>query len=944
MTEDSQQDAELPADFGGQQLPTHFGTIVKWGGVLVALIVLFVLLSLLRSLYTDLLWFDALGFRSVFVKILTTKIILFIIGAAVFAALLSPSLYFSNRLSRGPETLPLPPDVMDVLRKATLWGTVAAVIILSIIFGAILASKWELFLRFTNAISFGETDPVYNKDLSFYVFTLPAYSFLQGWLLGALIVVLLATLSLYFVNYYLRGITFDLTPGLKVQVSIIGALIFFVLGWGHWLDRWGLVFSGHGAVFGAAYTDLHARQPALFILTIIAVASGVLMLVNAYLRGARLLIGAVALWIVLAIVLSAVWPGLVQNFRVTPNEFAKERQYIERNIEFTRRGFDLNRITETFYPAETSVTAELVRQNPQTINNIRLWDYRPLTDVYRQIQLIRPYYDFTGADVDRYTINGQYRQVLLAAREVAPEKLTDEAQTWVNEKLIYTHGIGLAMSPVTEFTTEGRPEFFAKDIPANGQIPIALSDSSGEPDILVNNPRIYYGENTLDYVIANTNTEELDYQTGEGDLFRTSYSGTGGVKIGSYFRRLAYAWQFGDVNILISGETTGDSLLQYRREIQERVSTAAPFLLLDEDPYLVAAEGQLFWIQDAYTKSDNYPYSDPYIDPLADPLEPAVSFNYLRNSVKVVIDAYNGTLSLYIWDTYDPIVQTYAKIFPDLFVDREEMPQSLQEHVRYPQDLFAIQARQYVRYHMQDAQDFYNNEDLWAFANEKFGQAETLKTVEPYYIIMKFEDEEREEFVQLLPYTPNDRQNLVGWLAARSDGENYGKLVAFNFPKDRQVDGPEQVEARIDNDQDISAWFTLRCAEGSSCIRGNLLVIPVGNSIIYAEPVYIQAEGLTRFPQLKRVILATGERVVMEDTLNEALVALTAGTVAEPDEPADGEVAAADVPDTEAPLTGSSEIQVEIESLTNTLQQVQDNLSQLQEALERLKKLTTGAE
>ena len=943
MTEDSQQDAELPADFAGPQIPTRFGTIVKWGGLLVALILVFVLISLLRSIYTDILWFDALGFKSVFLKILFTRIVLFIIGAAFVAALLGTSLYFSHRLSRGPETLPLPPDVMDVLKKATVWGTVAVVIILSIIFGAVLASKWELFLRFTNAISFGETDPVYNKDVSFYVFTLPAYSFLQGWLLGAGIVVLLATLTSYFVNFYLRGISFNLTTGLKVQISIIGALVLFVVGWGHWLDRWGLVLSENGAIFGAAYADLHARQPALFILTIIAVASGVLMLVNAYLKGMRLLIGAVALWIVLFIVLNAVWPGLVQNFRVTPNEFAKESQYIERNIEFTRRGFDLNRITETFYPAETSVTAELIRQNPQTINNIRLWDYRPLTDVFKQIQLIRPYYDFRGADVDRYTINGEYRQVLLAAREVAPEKLTDEAQTWVNEKLIYTHGIGLAMSPVTEFTTEGRPEFFAKDIPPNGQIPIASSDSSGEPDILVNNPRIYYGENTLDYVLVNTNTEELDYQTGEGDLFRTNYSGTGGVRIGSYLRRLAYAWQFGDVNILISGEITSDSLLQYRRDIQERVSTAAPFLLLDEDPYLVAAEGQLFWIQDAYTKSDNYPYSDLYVDPLADPLEPAVSFNYLRNSVKVVVDAFNGILSFYIWDTSDPIVQTYAKIFPDLFVDREEMPESLQEHVRYPQDLFTIQARQYVRYHMQDAQDFYNNEDLWAFANEKFGQADTLKTVEPYYIIMKFEDEEREEFVQLLPYTPNDRQNLVGWLAARSDGENYGKLVAFNFPKDRQVDGPEQVEARIDNDQDISAWFTLRCAEGSSCIRGNLLVIPVGNSIIYAEPVYIQAEGLTRFPQLKRVILATGERVVMEDTLNEALVALTAGVAAGPDEPVDGQATATDVPDTGEPLTGSSEIQAELESLTDTLQEFQDNLSQLQEALERLK-LLTGAE
>ena len=607
---------------------------------------------------------------------------------------------------------------------------------------------------------FGQTEPAFNKDVAFYVFTMPMLNFVHGWLLGAAITILIATLVLYYINFSLRGAGLKITPGLKVHLSIIVAILMFVLAWGHWLDRWELALSGQGAVFGAAYTDINARKPALLILTIIAAGSGVLILVNAYLRGLRLLIGAVALWIVMAVVLGSLWPATMQQFTVDPNEFVKEAPYIERNIAFTRSGFALDRIEEVFYPAEPAVVTEaLIEENLQTINNIRLWDYRPLSDVYKQIQLIRPYYDFKDADVDRYTLDGEYRQVLLSAREVAPEKLAPESQTWVNEKLFYTHGIGLAMSPVTDFTPEGRPEFFAKDIPANGVIPITAGASEGEPEILVENPRIYYGENTTSYVAVNTKTDELDYQTEEGELVRTNYFGTGGVRLSSFVRRLAYAWQFGDLNILISGEITGDSLLLYRRAIQERISVIAPFLLLDKDPYIVAADGQLYWIQDAYTTSDHYPYSQPFN---TEPVEGAasVAFNYIRNSVKVTVDSFHGALRFYVWDSSDPVMMTYAKIFPGLFLPKAEMSPSLQEHVRYPQDFFTVQARKYIKYHMRDPQNFYNNEDLWAFSNEKFGQSGDLREVGPYYVIMKLPGEETEEFVQLLPYTPNERQNL----------------------------------------------------------------------------------------------------------------------------------------------------------------------------------------
>jgi len=710
---------------------------------------------------------------------------------------------------------------------------------------------------------------LYGKDLSFYIFELPTYSFIQGWALALGIIIGAATGVLAFANFTLRGVNFTLTPAIRNQLIIIGAFVVTIVSIGLWIDRLELVHSDGGVVYGATYADVYAKKLALLILSILGILVAAIMIVGALLGKMRISIAPVGLWVILIFALGSAWPSVVQQFSVNPQEFVKEKQYIEDNIEYTRIGFGLNAIDETFYETEGDITSELIEANLKTVENIRLWDYRPLTNVYKQIQLIRPYYDFKDADVDRYTIDGEYRQVLLAAREVAPEKLADETQTWVNRKLFYTHGIGIAMSPATEFTSEGRPIFFAKDIPADGQIPISSPDPDSIPDVMVNNPRIYYGENTHDYVIVNTNTEELDYQTGEGDLIKTHYQGDGGVSVGSWFRKLIYAWEMRDINILISSELNNQSRIQYKREIQERVAEVAPFLSLDKDPYVVAGEGQLYWMQDAYTISSKLPYSDPEVDE-----QKLNQYNYIRNSVKVVIDAYTGDIDFYLWDENDPVALTYKKIFPKLFTDASEMPESIRSHVRYPQGLFSIQASKYIKYHMDDPQHFYGNEDLWAIPQEKFGQGDVLQEVEPYYVIMKLPGHETEEFVQLIPYTPTERPNMVGWLAARSDGEQYGNLVAYNFPKDRQVDGPEQVEARIDNDQDISAWFTLRCSEGSTCIRGNLLVIPIGDSLLYAEPIYIQAEGVS-FPELKKVILATADKIVMGDSLDDALYQLT---------------------------------------------------------------------
>ena len=899
----------------------QIGTLAKWVAYAVVAVVLFSLFIFGRSVFTDWLWFDNLGYRGIFVKVLMTRITLFAVGAVSMAALAGASVFAASFLSRGRVALQLPDDLLKFMSRALLSISAGVVAVLAIIFGTIMAARWEIFLRFSNAASFGQTEPVFGQDAGFYVFTLPMLSFLQGWILGMLLLTLIVTVAFYFLRYSMQGRRLDLNEtGVKIHLSILAALVMFTIGFGHWIDRWDLLLSAEGAVFGAAYADVNARMPALLIMTIIAVAAGILMLANTYFSGRRLLIGAFALWFVANIVLGTLWPNLIQQFTVNPNEFVREAPFIERNIQFTRTAYGLDRVTEEFYPAETEVNTEVIQRNPQTINNIRLWDYRPLSDVYKQIQLIRPYYDFRDADVDRYEIEGEVRQVLLSAREVAPEKLDAATQNWTNTRLVYTHGMGIAMSPVTEFTPEGRPEFFAKDIPADGVIPIQAVDAQGAPEVLVTNPRIYYGENTVDYIIANTLQEELDYQTESGDLFRTNYDGHGGVRLSSFFRRMAYAWQFADVNILISGQITGESRLQYRRAIQERIHTVAPFLLLDKDPYIVAAEGGLFWIQDAYTYTDRYPYSDPL----------GAELNYMRNSVKITVDAFSGDLRFYIWDETDSVIRTYERIFPDLFLSQDEMPESLRSHVRYPQDFFRIQAEKYIRYHMQEPQNFYNNEDLWAVAEEKFGQGDALNQVEPYYVIMKLPDEDKEEFVLLLPYTPNERQNLIGWLAARSDGSHYGKLIAFNFPKDRQIDGPAQIEARIDNDQDISAWFTLRCTAGSECLRGNLLVIPVDQGIIYAEPVYIRAEGVN-FPELKRVILATGDKVVMEDSLNEALSALT-GSASFVTDAQDRQPAGAAT----QPTTSGGAVETTIKTLEEAIQDVKQNLAELEAALDRL--------
>ena len=895
----------FPSDLGGA--PRTFSTrgLILWLVVIGIAVGLFVLVSVGRNFYSDWLWFENLNYTGPFWTIVSTRVVLFLLGSVAFAAIFLVNVLVAHRISGREISDFLPEDVFRWVRGLTLIALVVLTIILGVVFGAVTSSQWNLYLKFGSQVPFGKADPIFGQDISFFVFSLPALRFLQEWLIGAVIVSALAILGVYFISFSLRGASFSLTGVVRVHLTLLGFLAMILFAWGHWLDRYELLYSPEGAVFGATYADVNARLLGLTILIVIALLVGVILLVSVFVAGTeRLPVIGIVVWIGGTFVLGSLYPGFVQRFQVLPNEFALEEPYIKNNIAFTREAFGLDRVEERTYPGAERVTPADLAANPDTVKNIRLWDTRPLRDTLNQIQFLRLYYEFLDVDIDRYTTGNEYRQMMVGARELDPARLSPEAQTWINQRVQYTHGYGVTMSPVTEFTTDGRPTFVVKDIPPAG-------------DISVKRPEIYFGERTQHWVIVNSNTAEFDYPTKEDIPVYTRYQGQGGVTLNSFLRRLLFAWQFGDINILISGEITPESRILYSRDIRERVSKIAPFLFLDRDPYMVVSEGALWWIQDAYTYTDRYPYSEPS----------QAGLNYIRNSVKVLINAYDGFVIFYIADPSDPIVQTYQRIFPTMFLPLEQMPEDLRKHIRYPEDMFRIQSLHYLRYHMRDSRVFYNKEDLWSVPSEVFYGAQ--QPVEPYYVIMRLPGEAKEEFFLIMPFTPSNKPNLVGWLAARNDEPNYGKLLVFLFPKDRQVDGPSQVEARINNDPDISREFTLWGQQGSRVIRGNLLVIPIGQSVMYIEPIYLQAENLA-FPELKRVIVATSEKVVMRPSLQESLAATIGVSPLSP-------AAAAPARPAGPPASGSaSSTRKNLEDLLEVVKGLQEQMGKLDEAIKRL--------
>ncbi|MBI3303899.1 MAG: UPF0182 family protein, partial [Deltaproteobacteria bacterium] len=615
------------------------------------------------------------------------------------------------------------------------------------------------------------------------------------------------------------------------------------------LQRYALLLSDNGVVFGAAYTDVHVRLPLLMGLVGVSLLAMVLCAANLLFLRIRFLVAAVIL-VCGASLIAWLVPLPFQSYRVKPDELRLESPYIVNNIAATRYGFGLDQISRRPFPAAGTLTPEVVAANEATIHNIRWWDPRPLLETYRQLQEIRLYYDFHDADIDRYTVNGTYQQVLLSGRELNQSRLPPEAQTWINLHFKFTHGIGLAMSPVNRFNVEGLPLFYIKDIP-----PVSPAD------LPIERPELYYGERASTYVVVGGGTKEFDYPKGQENVY-TTYHGRGGVSLGSVWRRALFAWYFGDLKLLISGNVTASSQVLFRRLIQERIRRIAPFLRLDRDPYLTVSNGRLIWLQDAYTVSDMLPYSQK--------TEPG-GINYIRNAVKVAVDAYDGTPIFYIADPQDPLVRAYQQIFPSLFQPLDQMPGALREHIRYPEDLFLLQTSMYGTYHMTDPEVFYNKEDLWSFPQEH--NRGKMVVMEPYYTIMRLPGEAREEFILMLPMVPSNRDNMIAWLAARCDGAHYGEVVEFAFPKEKLVYGPAQIEARIDQDTTISQQLSLWNQLGSRVIRGNLLVIPIEDALLYVEPLYLSAET-RELPELKRLIASSGERVVMSQNVDSLLAAL----------------------------------------------------------------------
>jgi uncharacterized membrane protein (UPF0182 family) len=829
----------------------------------------FILLSLVGQavpLYTDWLWFQEVGYTVVFTTRLTVSGWLFLgLGAAVFVFL------FVN-LSVAARTAP--PDVLWELEdqlglpgRAILEPLVRRLLlpviaVISFFAGARATGSWGTVLEYVNRTPFGHGDPLFGRDLSFYFFTLPFWRLLYGWGIALVAGTLVLVAAVYVLQRSLvltaRGPR--LAAGARTHLLGLAALLLALRGVGFWLDRFDLLFSPRGLVFGASYTDVHASLPVLQWLIVLAFLCAAACVFQIFRPGWRFLVAGLVVLVVLWVVGLGIAPALLQSYRVKPNELAFERPYIENNIRMTRQAYALDRVAEKDFAAEDRLTPAALERNNLTIKNIRLWDHRPLLTTYGKLQEIRTYYKFRDVDVGRYTLNGEYRQVTLSARELSYRDLPSRG--WINEHLTYTHGYGLVVGPVNRISPEGLPEFFIQDIPP--------AVAGGMPKIT--RPEIYYGEIGNEYVFVRTRSQELDYPSGDQNVY-TQYEGRGGIPVNSLLRKAAFAARFGALNLLLSNDLTPESRVMIYRDIGARVQEAAPFLKFDRDPYLViAADGHLVWMIDGYTTSDRYPYATP-----------VRGFNYMRNSVKATVDTFHGTVNYYIADPEDPIIRTYAKAFPGLLKPLAAMPKDLQAHIRYPEDLFTVQARMYATYHMQDPQVFYNKEDLWVIP--RLPQEGRDREMEPYFMIMRLPGEPKEEFVLLSGFNPSGRDNMIGLMVARMDPPHYGGLIAYAFPKQKLVFGPRNIQARINQDPVISQQIALWNQQGSRVITGSLLAIPIDQSLIYVQPLYLAAAEQGALPELRRVVVAYGNQIAMEPTL-EASLARIFGARVRGDEPA----------------------------------------------------------
>jgi uncharacterized membrane protein (UPF0182 family) len=820
--------------------------------ILIAFAAIFVLLPMLATFYTDWLWFEEVDLVQVFTRTITAHAMSgAMVFVVVFAVLYTNLRLVQNALQertftvfgpQGPRKISV--DLRRLMPLLTLGTAIAAALI------ALYASaKWEVWLMARNAVPFGTTDPILGWDVGFYLFQLPFLQFLHNLAFMTLLLSVLVVAGAHFAG---QGLMLDpnrgliISTGARRHLSVLAAAMLLLLAFKAWLGIPELLTTSSGTVHGASYVDVHARMPTQWILVAAAIVGVGLAIYQTMLPRLWPLLSAVGLYFGVAVAGGA-YAMILQRLVVAPNEQVRETPYIAHSISATRAGFALDKVVERQLSGESPLTFADIERNAATLDNVPLWDERPLLDTFGQIQEIRTYYDFVSVHNDRYRIDGKYRQIMLSAREMNSASLP--SGSWINERLTFTHGYGITLGPVNEVTPEGLPVLFVKDLPLKSSV-----------DLTVTHPAIYFGELSNDHVFVKTATAEFDYPRGDANVFG-AYAGKGGVAVNTFWRRLLFAVRFASPDTLFSPNLTEQSRVLMYRRIAERVRRIAPFLVYDSSPYLSISQGRLVWIQDAYTTSNRYPYSKPSV----------AGTNYIRNSVKVTVDAYDGSVVFHVLDSKDPVVATLARIFPTLFRPLADMPEDLRTRLRYPQGIFALQASMYANFHMTNPATFYNGEDQWDIPT--LDEGAQARPMSPYYTMMKLPGESGAEYIQMLPYTPRQKDNLAAWMVARSDGENYGQLVAFQFPKQTVIFGPRQIAARISQDQVIAPQITLWNQQGSEVIQGSLLVIPIEESLLYIRPMYLRAAN-GRIPELKRVVVAYQNQIVMENTLGASLARL----------------------------------------------------------------------
>ncbi|MEI3599202.1 MULTISPECIES: UPF0182 family membrane protein [unclassified Oceanobacillus] len=817
-----------------------------FGWIFGILLVVGLLFLLTFNWITDYIWLDNLGFGSVFTTILGSKMTLIVVGFVLFfiASFLTLQWIRSSYINHFHESQ-LPPFLAEKkLSRLIIVGTSFFVGILGS--SVVQGLGWEPLLKFLQHEKFGITDPHFNMDISFYMFVLPFLEFIVYLILTLAILALLTVIGAYSVFHMYR-----LSKRAQLHIGVTIGLVGLMVAAIHFLQPYHTLLSNQvnifqtSVVYGLSYTDELINIPKAYILAGVAIIAAVWTIISLYRGKIKSAIIPIAAYVVVLIVGQGA-SMIVQSFVVSPNEFQRESPYLERNLEFTRAAYDLDEIKEEEHPGNYSLDEAMVERNSLTIDNIRINDSRPLLDIYNQIQTFRTYYRFNDIDIDRYEIDGDYQQVFIGARELSTEDLPEQAQTWVNRNLRYTHGYGIAMSHVNEITSQGQPQYLQRNIPVEGTIDVTR-------------PQIYFGEEEYNDVIVNTKVDEFDYPSGDENV-STRYEEEAGIQL-TGLNRLLFAIDQGSFRFLVSDQLDSESRLLKTRNIMDRVQKIAPFFEYDSDPYIfIRDDGSLAWMMDVYLIAENYPYSEQF----------SGDSNYIRNSVKVVVDAYTGEVDFYIVEPDEPLVKTYQTIFPDLFT--EEIPEDVQRHFRYPETLFKVQSEMYGTYHMSNLEVFYNREDFWQFATENYFDSDVV--IEPYYITMKLPEYEEEEFILMVPYTPRNRQNMIAWMGVRNDGEHYGELFVYTFPKQRNIYGPQQIENRINQDSTISQQLNLWSQGGSEVIRGNLIAIPIEDTIMYVEPIYIESSNETSLPEVKQIIVAYEDHIVMETTLERAMESL----------------------------------------------------------------------